>query len=169
MIRRVVLGGLAALCAATGARAGNSYPMVMSLQPVAIQAGTSAEMTVRSRYSMEGAYRVLISGNGVTGQVEPSPTAAPATATAKAASAAKGAVATKTAATAKKLSSTDKSVASSSKLSTSKPSTSTTGNKPAKKSNATAKAAVVQKASTRKKAGAARARPRRPPAEALTL
>ncbi len=79
MIRRIVFGALAALCAATAARAGNSYPMVMSLQPVAIQAGTSAEMTVRSRYSMEGAYRVLISGNGVTGQVEPTPTSVPAT------------------------------------------------------------------------------------------
>src|SRR5580692_2470282 len=128
MIRRIVFGALAAFCAATGARAGNSYPMVMSLQPVAIQAGTSAEMTVRSRYSMEGAYRVLISGNGVTGQVEPSPSSAPATATAKAASGAKSATAAKVAATTKKPSNTDKSVASASK-----PSTSTTANKTAKK------------------------------------
>jgi hypothetical protein len=164
MIRRIVFGALAALCAATGARAGNSYPMVMSLQPVAIQAGTSADMTVRSRYSMEGAYRVLISGNGVTGQVAPTPTSAPATATAKAASPAKSATAAKTAAMTKKPSSTDKSVAS-----TGKPSTSTTANKTAKKSNATGKAAIVQKASTSKKAGAARARQRRPAADALTV
>ncbi len=52
MIRRFVFVALAALCAPTTARAGNSYPMVMSLQPVAIQAGTTAELTVRSRYSM---------------------------------------------------------------------------------------------------------------------
>ena len=163
MIRRIVFGALAALCAATGARAGNSYPMVMSLQPVAIQAGTSAEMTVRSRYSMEGAYRVLISGNGVTGQVEPTPTSVPATATAKATSPAKSAIAAKTAAMTKKPSSTDKSVTS-----TSKPLTSTAGNKTAKKSNASGKAAIVQKASTSKKAGAARAR-RRPAADALAV
>jgi hypothetical protein len=163
MTRRIVFGALAALCAATAARAGNSYPMVMSLQPVAIQAGTSAEMTVRSRYSMEGAYRVLISGNGVTGQVEPTPTSPPATATAKATSGAKSATAAKAAAMTKKPSSTDKSVAA-----TSKPSTSTTGNKTTKKSNAAGKAAVVQKASTSKKAGSARAR-RRPAADALTV
>ncbi len=95
MIRRIVFGAVAALCAATGARGGNSYPMVMSLQPVAIQAGTSAEMTVRSRYSMDGAYRVLISGDGVTGQVEPAPTSTPATAVAKSAAASKSPSATK--------------------------------------------------------------------------
>ena len=46
-------------------RAEGVYPMVMSVRPVAIQAGTTAEHTVRARYAMEGAYRVLISGAGV--------------------------------------------------------------------------------------------------------
>lgn len=46
-----------------------SYPMVMSVQPVAVQAGTTAELTVRSRYSMNGSYRVLVSGTGVAGDI----------------------------------------------------------------------------------------------------
>jgi hypothetical protein len=71
MIRLTALAPLAALLvAASAAVAGSSYPMVMSLRPVAIQAGTTAEMTVHARYSMEGSYRVLISGAGVTGQVD---------------------------------------------------------------------------------------------------
>lgn len=46
-----------------------SYPMVMSISPVAAQAGKSSEHTFNSRYSMYGAYEVLISGSGVTGEV----------------------------------------------------------------------------------------------------
>ena len=38
------------------------YPMVMSLEPVAAQQGQTSEHTVRSRYNMFGAYRVLVSG-----------------------------------------------------------------------------------------------------------
>src|SRR4051812_49931062 len=45
--------------------------MLMSLKPVAVQAGTTVEATVSSRYSMQGAYQVLISGTGVKGQVVP--------------------------------------------------------------------------------------------------
>jgi hypothetical protein len=72
MIRPTAFASLALLIAGSAAVAGTSYPMVMSLRPVAIQAGTTAEMTVHSRYSMEGSYRVLISGAGVTGQVDQS-------------------------------------------------------------------------------------------------
>ena len=36
--------------------------MLMSLRPVAVQVGTTAEATVSSRYAMAGAYQVLISG-----------------------------------------------------------------------------------------------------------
>ena len=46
-----------------------AYPMVMSLKPVAAQAGHASEHTVNSRYTMFGAYDVLVSGTGVTGQV----------------------------------------------------------------------------------------------------
>src|ERR1700733_14980281 len=87
MIRRTggfLLAGLLAALYAPPAFAGTSYPMVMSLRPVAVQAGTTADLTVHSRYSMEGSYRVLISGSGVTGQVQqtaPKPPAANSPAT----------------------------------------------------------------------------------------
>ena len=48
-----------------------SYPMVMSLKPVAIQAGTTSECEVQSRYSMRGTYQVLVSGTGVKAEVIP--------------------------------------------------------------------------------------------------
>jgi hypothetical protein len=45
--------------------------MLMSLRPVAVQAGTAAEITVSSRYNLSGAYQVLVSGEGVAGEVVP--------------------------------------------------------------------------------------------------
>lgn len=48
--------------------AQQSYPMLMSLDPVAAQIGTTSDHTLKSRYTMEGAYEVLISGDGVTGK-----------------------------------------------------------------------------------------------------
>lgn len=49
--------------------AQTGYPMVMSLKPVAVQVGQAAEVEFNSRYSMFGAYQVLVSGTGVTGEV----------------------------------------------------------------------------------------------------
>lgn len=51
--------------------AQTSYPMVMSLKPVAIQLGTTSECEVQSRYTMLGAYQVFVSGTGVTAEVVP--------------------------------------------------------------------------------------------------
>jgi len=86
------LTAIASLASAAPLAAATSYPMVMGLTPVAIQVGTTAELTVHSRYSMDGAYRVLVSGTGVTAEVDqpaakpaPAPPARPA-ATAKKAS-----------------------------------------------------------------------------------
>ena len=45
-----------------------SYPMLMSIEPVAAQIGQTSEHVVKSRYTMEDAYQVLVSGDGVTGQ-----------------------------------------------------------------------------------------------------
>ena len=56
---------------AASSRADTAYPMLMSLRPVAVQVGTTAEMTVSSRYTMAGAYQVLISGDGVSGEIIP--------------------------------------------------------------------------------------------------
>ncbi|MFO1064046.1 MAG: PPC domain-containing protein [Pirellulales bacterium] len=48
-----------------------SYPMLMSASPTAVQVGTESEVTLKSRYSMEGSFQVLVSGQGVSGQVIP--------------------------------------------------------------------------------------------------
>ncbi len=53
------------------ASAQTSYPMVMSLKPVAVQVGTTAECEVSSRYSMLGAFQVFVSGTGVTAEIVP--------------------------------------------------------------------------------------------------
>src|SRR5207244_4890029 len=62
-----------ALLAMSAAQCGaqTAYPMLMSLRPVGVQVGTTAEVTVSSRYTMAGAYQVLISGDGVTGEIVP--------------------------------------------------------------------------------------------------
>lgn len=49
--------------------AQTGYPMIMSLKPTAAQAGTDSEIEFQTRYSMFGAYQVLVSGEGVTGEV----------------------------------------------------------------------------------------------------
>ncbi|MBP88060.1 MAG: hypothetical protein CMJ64_15270 [Planctomycetaceae bacterium] len=50
-------------------RAQTSYPMLMSLTPVAAQVGQTSEHTIKSRYTMLGAYDVLVNGEGVTGEI----------------------------------------------------------------------------------------------------
>ncbi len=58
-------------CLATGSPllADTFYPMIMSLNPVAVQVGTTAECTVFSRYTMHDAYQVWVSGSGVQAEV----------------------------------------------------------------------------------------------------
>ena len=51
------------------ARAETGWPMLMSVRPIAVQAGQSIDATLHSRYSMFGAYQVLVSGSGVTAEV----------------------------------------------------------------------------------------------------
>lgn len=53
------------------ANAQTGYPMIMSLKPVAVQVGQTAEVEFNTRYSMLGTYRVLVSGDGVTGEAVP--------------------------------------------------------------------------------------------------
>jgi len=70
-MRPVLLTALLALplLTAGSAKAQTSYPMLMSLKPVAAQIGTTTEHELESRYSMFGAYDVLVTGEGVTGTV----------------------------------------------------------------------------------------------------
>ncbi|MCA9090486.1 MAG: hypothetical protein KDA90_17840 [Planctomycetaceae bacterium] len=49
--------------------AEKAYPMLMSLKPTAAQRGSTSEHELESRYSMFGAYQVLVSGEGVTGEI----------------------------------------------------------------------------------------------------
>ncbi|HUP80981.1 MAG TPA: hypothetical protein VM260_20700, partial [Pirellula sp.] len=48
-----------------------AYPMLMSIEPAACQLGSSSEHTLKSRYSMLGAFEVIVSGTGVRGEVVP--------------------------------------------------------------------------------------------------
>ncbi len=57
------------LCARVTAQ--TAYPMLMSISPVASQVGTTSEHTIRSRYTLEGAYKVLVSGDGVQAKILP--------------------------------------------------------------------------------------------------
>ncbi|MFQ5733432.1 MAG: hypothetical protein ACE5KM_15955 [Planctomycetaceae bacterium] len=57
------------LLVAGAAHAQTSYPMLMSLKPTAAQLGKTSTHTVYSRYTMHGADRVLITGQGVTGEI----------------------------------------------------------------------------------------------------
>lgn len=49
----------------------NSYPMLLSLRPVAAQVGATTEHEVTARYNLYGASRVIVSGEGVIGEVVP--------------------------------------------------------------------------------------------------
>jgi hypothetical protein len=51
--------------------AQQSYPMLMSISPVAIQIGTTTECEIESRYSLYGTYKIFVSGEGVVGEVDP--------------------------------------------------------------------------------------------------
>jgi len=51
------------------AAAQTGYPMIMSLKPTAAQVGTASEIEFHTRYSMFDAYQVLVSGEGVSGEV----------------------------------------------------------------------------------------------------
>ena len=68
-MQRVLLAVVAFTTLTSQALAQKSYPMLMNLSPAAIQVGQASEHTVESRYSMFGANQVLISGEGVTGEV----------------------------------------------------------------------------------------------------
>src|SRR5262245_8738502 len=59
------------LFVASTARADTSYPMIMAVRPVAVQAGKTGECEFESRYNLHGAYKVLVTGSGVVGEVDP--------------------------------------------------------------------------------------------------
>ncbi|MEI8213234.1 MAG: hypothetical protein WCI02_13880 [Planctomycetota bacterium] len=72
-------GGAVSIFAGTQAvaQSNNSYPMLMSLKPTAAVVGATTEHELSARYNLAGATAVLISGNGVTGEVFPLETEKP--------------------------------------------------------------------------------------------
>src|SRR5436190_18092985 len=63
---------LLVLLVPAAAAAQTSFPMVTHVTPVAVQRGTTAEVTVDCRTSsLAGAYKVLMEGTGVTVEVIP--------------------------------------------------------------------------------------------------
>jgi hypothetical protein len=68
-----VLACLAAtmLPRSVAAQSNNSYPMLMSVTPAAAPIGLATEHEVSARYNLYGASQVLVSGQGVTGEILP--------------------------------------------------------------------------------------------------
>lgn len=71
MIRRCLIFAALLFLLPAVARADTFYPMVMAVTPVAVQAGYSTDCEFTSRYSLQGAYKVFVTGDGVTGEVLP--------------------------------------------------------------------------------------------------
>ncbi len=58
------------LCASfSGLQAQTSYPFLYSLYPCGLRRGTTAEITLSGMHNYHSAYKVLIEGTGVTGEV----------------------------------------------------------------------------------------------------
>jgi hypothetical protein len=58
-----------ALTATATARAQTSYPFLFSLYPCGLKQGTSADISLSGLHNYHGAYKVLIQGQSVTGEV----------------------------------------------------------------------------------------------------
>jgi hypothetical protein len=66
---------LAILFLARPAFAQTSYPMITHCTPVAVQRGTTAEVTVEGQMNFAGVHKVLVEGNGVSAEVISNPPA----------------------------------------------------------------------------------------------
>jgi hypothetical protein len=62
---------LSGFAAPVQAQTQNSYPMLMSIKPVAVQAGQTVEVELTARYNLLGASRVLVTGEGLIGDIVP--------------------------------------------------------------------------------------------------
>ena len=68
-LSRLAFSVLSCVISCSMTLAQTSYPMVMSLHPVAIQVGATTECEVHSRYTMLGAYQLTVGGSGVTAEI----------------------------------------------------------------------------------------------------
>src|SRR5262245_809756 len=62
---------IAAFLFSVPAFAQTSYPMITHCTPVAVQRGTTTEVTVEGQMNFAGVYKVLFEGVGVSGEVTP--------------------------------------------------------------------------------------------------
>jgi len=62
------------LVSSSQAGAQVSYPMLMDVRPLAVQAGATTENVVSARYDLFGTFQVFVEGEGVTGEAIPEPT-----------------------------------------------------------------------------------------------
>ena len=69
---RTMVAALCLLALPAFARAETAFPMLMSIKPVAATVGQSTEHVINSRYTMYGAYEIMVSGTGVKGEIIPS-------------------------------------------------------------------------------------------------
>jgi hypothetical protein len=70
-MKQLLLSVMVVALLAASASGQTSYPMLMSLKPVAIQAGTTAECEVHSRYTLLGTHQAFFSGTGLTAEIVP--------------------------------------------------------------------------------------------------
>ncbi len=69
-MRKLTVLAMLALLAAPAA-AQTSYPMVTHVVPVAVQRGTTAEVTVEGQMNFAGAYKALFEGTGLSAEIVP--------------------------------------------------------------------------------------------------
>lgn len=72
-LRALILCVAMIACVSSGVygQTNNSYPMLMSLRPTAAQIGASTDHELNARYNLAGATQVIVSGEGVRGEVLP--------------------------------------------------------------------------------------------------
>lgn len=68
-VTHILLMIIFCLTACSQVQAQTSYPMLMSLHPVAVQVGATTECEVHSRYTLLGAYQLTVGGSGVTAEI----------------------------------------------------------------------------------------------------
>src|SRR5258708_17298448 len=68
--RKVLLPAACIMATASSALAQTSYPFIFSLYPCGLQRGTTAEITLDGQYNYHSAYKVIIEGAGVSGEVQ---------------------------------------------------------------------------------------------------
>ena len=70
---RMFLSVVTCIFLAASVQAQTSFPMITHTTPVAVQRGTTAEITVEGQMNFQGAYQMLVPGGGIEAEVLPVP------------------------------------------------------------------------------------------------